>query len=314
MITEDGNVSKRGFVMSHYSRFIRPGSYRVRGESTPTSGVSVSSYQNGTNLITVVINQNASSRTITLNYSGSNVRNITQYETTGTTGHNATVVGNHTGGASLVVSLAGYSISTFVGTIGDGGSGLSGTYQLKNRGTSMYLDGMGRTENGANVGMWNNTSHNNSQWTIEPYDGLYYRVKNRATGLFLDGMGRTSNGSICGQYASTSHQNAQWELISVSELRSAKDSDSEAIAEVLSKTASVSVFPNPVRDWLSLSLQENSENTVIKLYNSKGQLVKSEVLSGKENQMNLSGLSGGVYVLEVIPSSGRVEHIRIMKE
>ena len=36
--------------------------------------------------------------------------------------------------------------------------GYSGYYQLQNVGRpSMYIDGMGRTENGSDLGMWNNT-------------------------------------------------------------------------------------------------------------------------------------------------------------
>lgn len=93
----------------------------------------------------------------------------------------------------------------------------SGTtyYQLRNRGTNLYLDGMGRTSNGSDVGQYANTTHVNSQWTLESA-GSYYKLKNRGTGLYLDGMGRTVNGEACGQWANSSSYNQQWERISIS--------------------------------------------------------------------------------------------------
>ena len=39
-------------------------------------------------------------------------------------------------------------------------------YQLRNRSTGLYLDGMGRTTNGDAAGQWANTTHVNSQWEM----------------------------------------------------------------------------------------------------------------------------------------------------
>ncbi|MDA3879389.1 MAG: RICIN domain-containing protein [Prolixibacteraceae bacterium] len=84
-------------------------------------------------------------------------------------------------------------------------------YQIKNRSTGLYLDGMGRTNNGAAAGQWANTTHVNSQWEIISTDG-YNQLRNVGTGLFLDGMGRTNNGADCGQWANTTHVNSQWSI------------------------------------------------------------------------------------------------------
>jgi hypothetical protein len=94
---------------------------------------------------------------------------------------------------------------------GDDNGGGAQYYRIQNRGTGLYLDGMGRTENGADLGQYANTNHENSHWIREVSDG-YERFKNRATGLYIDGMGRTTNGDNCGQYANTTHVNAQWSL------------------------------------------------------------------------------------------------------
>ncbi|GAB3161944.1 hypothetical protein GCM10027059_13410 [Myceligenerans halotolerans] len=81
--------------------------------------------------------------------------------------------------------------------------------QLENRGTGMFIDGMGRSGDGANAGQWSGSASSNQQWSIETV-GEYVRIKNRATGLYLDGMGRSTGGSICGQWSDSGSNNQQW--------------------------------------------------------------------------------------------------------
>ncbi|MCV9387342.1 RICIN domain-containing protein [Reichenbachiella ulvae] len=85
-------------------------------------------------------------------------------------------------------------------------------YQIQNRATGLYLDGMGRTTNGDPCGQYANTTHVNSQWELIDTGDGYSQLKNRGTGLFLDGMGLTNNGADCGQYADTNHPNSHWDL------------------------------------------------------------------------------------------------------
>lgn len=92
------------------------------------------------------------------------------------------------------------------------GGDVGGTYfRLQNRGTGLYLDGMGLTANGSACGQYANTTHINAQWERISV-GSYYQFRNRGTGLFIDGMGHTANGSDVGQWANTTHVNSQWEL------------------------------------------------------------------------------------------------------
>ncbi|MBN2166761.1 MAG: RICIN domain-containing protein [Marinilabiliaceae bacterium] len=91
------------------------------------------------------------------------------------------------------------------------GSSGGSYYQIKNRGTGLFIDGMGRTVNGDACGQWANTTHSNSKWEMISRDG-YYQFRNVGTGLFLDGMGRTTNGDDAGQWANTTHVNSQWSV------------------------------------------------------------------------------------------------------
>ncbi|MDI9488923.1 MAG: RICIN domain-containing protein [Bacillota bacterium] len=88
--------------------------------------------------------------------------------------------------------------------------------RIRNRATNMYLDGMGRTDNGADVSQYANTTHPNAHWVLVPVGNYYYLV-NEATGMKIDGYGRTVNGDAVSQYSgSTTHANAQWSLVEAS--------------------------------------------------------------------------------------------------
>jgi len=43
---EDGTISKRGYMMAHYSKFVRPGYVRVDATKNPTYNVYLSAYKN----------------------------------------------------------------------------------------------------------------------------------------------------------------------------------------------------------------------------------------------------------------------------
>ena len=71
LMTDTGVVPLRTYVIGQYSRFIRPGYYRIDATHVPQTGISVSAYQNtsGGNLVIVATNYTASpiSQTFNLN-------------------------------------------------------------------------------------------------------------------------------------------------------------------------------------------------------------------------------------------------------
>jgi len=110
-IDESGNVSKRGYVMSQYAKFVRPGYIRVNATASPSFGVYVTAYKTGETLVIVAINQNSSSSDVTFSLSGGNVSSYTKYETTSSNN-----VSNQ-GSVGSTNTLAANSINTFVGTV-----------------------------------------------------------------------------------------------------------------------------------------------------------------------------------------------------
>jgi glucuronoarabinoxylan endo-1,4-beta-xylanase len=59
-IGEDGTVTKRGYVMSQYARFVRPGYYRIKCNPTPQRNVYLSSYRDPSSSKVVIVALNMS--------------------------------------------------------------------------------------------------------------------------------------------------------------------------------------------------------------------------------------------------------------
>ena len=81
---ENGNISKRGYMMAHFSKYVRPGAVRVDATESPANGVYVSAYKNtdGT-LIVVAVNNGNESYTQKFNVDGFTIKNVDRYKTTG---------------------------------------------------------------------------------------------------------------------------------------------------------------------------------------------------------------------------------------
>ena len=76
-----GEISKRGFVMSQFSRFIRPGYYRVDATENPQSQVYLSAYKNGSSVVIVAINMGSQSVDQTFAIVNGTVSSVTPYVT-----------------------------------------------------------------------------------------------------------------------------------------------------------------------------------------------------------------------------------------
>jgi glucuronoarabinoxylan endo-1,4-beta-xylanase len=111
-IDESSNITKLGYVMAQYSRYVRPGYTKVSCSANPISGVYITAFKSGTTLVVVAINQNSSITNLTTNYTGITVSNLNSYTTTGS----SNLVQNNivASGGSFGVNLPASSITTLV--------------------------------------------------------------------------------------------------------------------------------------------------------------------------------------------------------
>ncbi len=84
-------------------------------------------------------------------------------------------------------------------------------------------------------------------------------------------------------------------------------------ALVDTKTTSIKVYPNPVRDWLTVVLPDVQEEVQIEVISITGLRVLQENLPVGKNRIDVSGLLPGVYLL-ILKSGGGVSRAVFMKE
>jgi glucuronoarabinoxylan endo-1,4-beta-xylanase len=116
LINPSGPVSKRLYMLGNYSKFVRPGSYRIDATHTPQSGVLVSAYKTSASgaLVIVVINQNSSNVSQSFELNGTTLSSVTPWITSAdlNLAEQAAVT---VSGGSFTFVLPGSSITSFVG-------------------------------------------------------------------------------------------------------------------------------------------------------------------------------------------------------
>jgi glucuronoarabinoxylan endo-1,4-beta-xylanase len=111
-----GHICQRGYVMGNYSRFVRPGSYRITATDAPTAGISVTAYRNDSSGTLAIVAFNETSAAVTQKFvlNGVTVPSVVPWETSDavklTARDPVTVSG---GGFSW--PIPGMSVITFVG-------------------------------------------------------------------------------------------------------------------------------------------------------------------------------------------------------
>jgi len=114
-VLENGSVSKRGYVMSQFARFVRPGYVRVYNTLVPRRPVFVTAYKGDSKLVIVALNTSSTSLEQTIRFEGlpNGSAVLTPYVTTATKNcvqENQVTVSN----GNLTTMLEASSITTFV--------------------------------------------------------------------------------------------------------------------------------------------------------------------------------------------------------
>jgi len=108
-----GSVTKKGYVMSQYARFVRPGYYRVSATASPLSNVYVTAYKDGAKVAIVSLNMGATSVTLPFILQGGTATSFTPYVTSSAKncvqGNNISV-----SNGGFTATLGASSVTTFV--------------------------------------------------------------------------------------------------------------------------------------------------------------------------------------------------------
>ncbi|WP_027382614.1 T9SS type A sorting domain-containing protein [Epilithonimonas caeni] len=71
-----------------------------------------------------------------------------------------------------------------------------------------------------------------------------------------------------------------------------------------SKSASVQVYPNPVKDILNIKTEQNEKVQEIRIINAAGQLVSHKIFGNEKPEVNVKELQAGFYLIQIITSKG----------
>lgn len=111
-LDESGNVTKRGYVMAHWAKWVRPGYYKISCTANPATGVYVTAYKSGSKIVIVAINQNSATTYQSFGVSGVTVSGFNRYRTTSSSnlsGDSFTI-----SNGSFGINLPASSITTLV--------------------------------------------------------------------------------------------------------------------------------------------------------------------------------------------------------
>jgi glucuronoarabinoxylan endo-1,4-beta-xylanase len=112
-IGQDGMVTKRGYVISHFSRFIKPGAIRLGTSVNTRDDVLISAYKSGTKKIIIAINTGLNNVNQKITIQDAALTQAVSYTTTSSKnaepGTLITVAGN-----SFNYTLPATSVTTFI--------------------------------------------------------------------------------------------------------------------------------------------------------------------------------------------------------
>jgi len=115
LATGSGTIYQRAYAIGQFSKYIRPGYFRVDATATPATNVYVSAYSGPGKVVVVAVNTGTSAVTQKFTVQGGTVAQFATYQTA--SGKNM-VAGSSlaVSGGSFTATLPGQTITTFVGT------------------------------------------------------------------------------------------------------------------------------------------------------------------------------------------------------
>ncbi len=161
LITDDGNITKRGYVFSHFSKFVRPGYVRV--DVTNNTPLEITAYKGPNNeLVVVVINDGNTNQSLSLNVGDTEITELTKITTSNQINlRNEGIVNVDNGVFSD--QIESYSISTFttnpegvgrsgnVGPVANAGNDITVTDVDNNGFETITLDAGGSTDSDGTI-------------------------------------------------------------------------------------------------------------------------------------------------------------------
>lgn len=181
-MTDDGKISKRGYMMAQYSKYVRPDAYRIGCTEAPANNLQISAYKNTDGSIAIVA-INTGTSAVTQNFSvnsGERISSVDAIRSSGSENLKQSTVSFN--GNSFSASLPGQSVTTFVLATDGGSSPISPAEP--NEDGSYFIDTFE-----SSVGTWSGRG----SASVELSDKNAYEG---SKALFVSGREATWNGAV----------------------------------------------------------------------------------------------------------------------
>lgn len=76
----------------------------------------------------------------------------------------------------------------------------------------------------------------------------------------------------------------------------------------------VEIYPNPAQQVLRVNLAESKEKSAVSIYDVNGKLVLTQQLTSLKTELNISGLTAGIYLVSVRSNGKEITTTRILKQ
>lgn len=254
---EDGTISKRGYCMAQYSKFVRRGYVRVDATANPASNVYVSAYKGDGKAVIVAVNDSDSQMTQKFNISSGTISKVDRYRTSASENlaktSNLELTGN-----GFWASLPARSVSTFVCNLSSGGDVPApstqpsvapsktpsqnpiitgkvedGLYYIKNVNAQKYLQVKDNTgKNVQNVELGTGSGAAGQKWYLSNTSDGYITLKSSLGDYMLDiGNGSDEDGANVQIYASHGGTAQQFQL---------RETSTDGVYIITTKASSIS--------------------------------------------------------------------------
>lgn len=109
---ESGNITKRGYVMAQWARYVRPGYNKISCTANPATNVYTTAYKSGSKIVVVAVNLNTTDTYQPFSISGATVAGFNRYRTTASSNLASDSFG--ISGGAFGITLPASSVTTLV--------------------------------------------------------------------------------------------------------------------------------------------------------------------------------------------------------
>jgi G8 domain/Secretion system C-terminal sorting domain/Ricin-type beta-trefoil lectin domain-like/Bacterial Ig domain len=176
----------------------------------------------------------------------------------------------------------------------------NGYYSYKKMNTTYCIDGNNGGAIDQNVYLYTcDDTNENQHWKKVDMGSGYFRLEKRnAPGFSIDGGSGGADGQNVKLFTSdNTNQNLQWSFTTVNSSLSSSITNSR----VAQQTTTFSVYPNPAIDLLTLDLNKNeiSTNTIGKIYDNSGAMIRSFKINTSRQSISVKDLKPGIYLIYI---------------